>query len=135
MDFAAVDFLACLVAAVAAFAFGAAWYMSLTKAWVAAVGKSEAELKANASPVTYLVTALALFVMAVVLAMIWGGGLAAVGLWPVLRTSIMLWVGFVLTTLAVNHAYQGQRRSLTVIDGGYWLGVLLIEGVVLWLFA
>lgn len=135
MDFAAVDFLACLVAAVAAYAFGAAWYMSLAKAWVAAVGKGEAELKANASPVTYLVTALALFVMAVVLAMIWGGGLAAVGLWPVLRTSIMLWVGFVLTTLAVNHAYQGQRRSLTVIDGGYWLGVLLIEGVVLWLFA
>jgi hypothetical protein len=135
MDFATVDFLACLVAAVAAFVFGAAWYMSLAKAWVAAVGKSEAELKANATPVTYLVSALALFVMAVALAMIWGGGLAAASLTAVLRTSVILWVGFVLTTLAVNHAYQGQRRSLTVIDGGYWLGVLLIEGIVLWLFA
>jgi len=135
MDFAAVDFVACLVAAVAAYAFGAAWYMSLAKAWVAAVGKSEAELKANASPVTYLVTALALLVMAVVLATIWGGGLATASLTDVLRTSIILWVGFILTTLAVNHAYQGRKRSLTVIDGGYWLGVLLIEGVVLWLFA
>lgn len=135
MDFAAVDFLACLVAAVAAYAFGAAWYMTLAKAWVAAVGRSEAELKANATPVTYLVSALALFVMAVVLALIWGGGLAAASLTDVLRTSVILWVGFVLTTLAVNHAYQGQKRSLTVIDGGYWLGVLLIEGIVLWLFA
>jgi hypothetical protein len=135
MDFATVDFVACLVAAVAAFVFGAAWYMGLAKAWVAAVGKSEAELKANATPVTYMVSALALFVMAVVLALIWGGGLAAVGLWPVLRAAIILWVGFVLTTLAVNHAYQGQKRSLTVIDGGYWLGVLLVESVVLWLFA
>jgi hypothetical protein len=135
MDFAAVDFVACLVAVVAAYAFGAAWYMSLAKAWVAAVGKSEAELKANASPVTYLVTALALLVMAVVLATIWGGGLATASLTDVLRTSIILWVGFILTTLAVNHAYQGRKRSLTVIDGGYWLGVLLIEGVVLWLFA
>jgi hypothetical protein len=81
------------------------------------------------------VTALALFVMAVVLAMIWGGGLAAASPTDVLRTSVILWVGFVLTTLAVNHAYQAQKRSLTVIDGGYWLGVLLIEGIVLWLFA
>jgi hypothetical protein len=135
MDFAAVDFLACLVAAVAAFVFGAAWYMTLAKAWVSAVGRSEAEVKANATPVTYLVSALALFVMAVVLAMIWGAELATATLWPVLRTAIILWVGFILTTLAVNHAYQGQKRSLTVIDGGYWLGVLLIEGIVLWLFA
>jgi len=134
MDFATVDYLACLVAAVAAFAFGAAWYMGLAKAWLAAIGKTAAEMKANASPIPYLVSALALFVIAVVLSMIWGGRLAAVGLWPVLRTAIILWVGFILTTLAVNHAYQGQRRSLTVIDGGYWLGVLLIESLVLWLF-
>jgi hypothetical protein len=135
MDFSSVDFVACLVAAVAAFVFGAAWYMTLAKPWMAAIGKTEAEVKANRSPIPFLVSGLALFVMAVVLAMIWGGGLAAAGLTDVLRTSVILWVGFVLTTLAVNHAYQGQKRSLTVIDGGYWLGVLLIEGVVLWLFA
>ena len=135
MDFATVDFVACLVAAVAAFVFGAAWYMTLAKPWMAAIGKTEADIKSNSPVVPYLVTALALFVMAVVLAMIWGGGIAMVALWPVLRTAIILWVGFILTTLAVNHAYQGQRRSLTLIDGGYWLGVLIIESVVLWLFA
>ncbi|HKY94335.1 MAG TPA: DUF1761 domain-containing protein [Kiloniellales bacterium] len=135
MDFAAVDYLACLVAAVAAYAFGMVWYMGLSKAWVAAVGKSADELRANANPITFAVTALACFVTAVVLAMIWGGGLAMVGLWPVLRTAIILWVGFILTTVAVHHAYQGQRRSLTLIDGGYGLGVVVIESIVLWLFA
>ena len=135
MDFATVDFVACLVAAVAAYAFGIVWYMTLSKAWVAAIGKDPAELKANANPVTFAVTALACLVTAVVLAMIWGGGLAMVGLWPVLRTAIILWVGFVLTTVAVHHAYQGQRRSLTLIDGGYGLGVVVIESGVLWLFA
>lgn len=135
MDFASVDYLACLVAAVAAFAFGAVWYTVLSKPWVAAMGKSEAELKASANPVTFAVTALACFVTAVVLAMIWGGGLAMAGLWPVLRTAIILWVGFILTTIAVHHAYQGQRRSLTVIDGGYGLGVVVVESIVLWLFA
>lgn len=135
MDFAAVDYVACLVATIAAYAFGVIWYVAFSKAWVAAIGKDPAELKANANAVTFAVTALACFVTAVVLAMIWGGGLAMVGLWPVLRTAIILWVGFILTTVAVHHAYQGQKRSLTLIDGGYGLGVVLIESIVLWLFA
>ena len=33
--------------------------------------------------------------------------------------------------MAVNHAFQGAKRSLTLIDGGHWLGVLLIQGAIL----
>jgi hypothetical protein len=43
----------------------------------------------------------------------------------------LLWLGFVITTMAVNHAFQGERRALTLIDGGHWLGVLLIQGAIL----
>jgi hypothetical protein len=48
-----------------------------------------------------------------------------------LISGFFLWFGFVITTMAVNHAFQGTRPALTVIDGGHWLGVLLIQGVIL----
>ena len=46
-------------------------------------------------------------------------------------SGFLLWLGFVITTMAVNHTFQGARRSLTLIDGGHWLGVLLIQGAIL----
>jgi hypothetical protein len=54
-----------------------------------------------------------------------------------LVSGFFLWLGFVITTMAVNHAFQGERRRLTLIDGGHWLGVLLIQGAILgwWLAA
>jgi hypothetical protein len=36
-----------------------------------------------------------------------------------------------MTSLIVNHAFQGAKRMLTLIDGGHWLGVLLIQSAVL----
>ena len=39
-----------------------------------------------------------------------------------------IWLGFVLTTVAVNNAFTFRRHVLTAIDGGHWLGVLLIIG-------
>jgi hypothetical protein len=41
------------------------------------------------------------------------------------------WLGFVITTMAVNHQYGRQRPMLTVIDGGHWLAVLLVQGVII----
>lgn len=45
-----------------------------------------------------------------------------------------MWVGFVITSMILNHRYQGAPWSLTLIDGGYLLGVLLVQGVVIGLF-
>jgi hypothetical protein len=39
-----------------------------------------------------------------------------------------VWAGFVLPTIAVNNAYPNRPWSLTVIDAGHWLGVLVIMG-------
>ena len=43
----------------------------------------------------------------------------------------ILWAGFVVTSMAVNHAFQGAKPALTLIDSGHWLGVLLIQGAVI----
>ena len=42
-----------------------------------------------------------------------------------------IWLGFVITTMVVNYAFHGARHALTLIDGGHWLGVLLIQGAIL----
>ena len=36
-----------------------------------------------------------------------------------------------MTATAVNYAWQRAKVSLMVIDGGHWLGVLLVQGAVL----
>ena len=135
MAFAGVDYLAVVVAMVASYVFGSIYYMALAKPWRAALGKTEEEVKASMSPVTFGVTAIAQLVMAFMLAGIMGHlGPEAVTVYGGLTTALWVWIGFVLTTLLVNHSFQGARRSLTVIDGAHWLGVLLIQGVVIGLF-
>ena len=43
----------------------------------------------------------------------------------------MCWLGFVLTTIVVNNAYTFRKATLTAIDAGHWLGVLVIIGAIL----
>lgn len=132
MNFAGVNYLAVVVAAVASFVFGSVYYMALGKSWMAALGKTEADMKANMSPVPFIVAAVAQLVMAFMLAGVIGHlGQGMVTAKNGLIAGFFVWLGFVATTLAVNHGFQGARRSLTLIDGGHWLGVLLIQGLVL----
>ena len=63
-----------------------------------------------------------------------GVGQSGVTITAGLITGLLCWFGFVLTTLVTNHAYGKAKPMLTVIDGGHWLGVLLLQGLVLgWL--
>ena len=36
-----------------------------------------------------------------------------------------------ITAIAVNHSFQMRLGTLTLIDGGHWLGVLLIQGALI----
>ena len=46
-------------------------------------------------------------------------------------SALFLWLGFVVTTLAVNNAYAQRKPALTVIDGLHWLGVLVVQGAII----
>ena len=39
-----------------------------------------------------------------------------------LISAVVLWVGFVLTTMTVNNAFTMRKPTLTVIDSLHWLG-------------
>jgi Protein of unknown function (DUF1761) len=127
---------ALLLAAVAGFMFGGVWYSQLSQPWLAALGKSEGELKRSARPMPLLfgITFAAQLVMAWVLAGLLLH-LSKGGVSPTVRTGALTgafcWLGFIATTLVTNHGYQGQSWRLTLIDGAYWLGVLLIQGTVI----
>ena len=133
MQFAGMNPWAIVAAGIASFVFGAVWYGTLAKPWMAAVGKTEADIKSAGSPIPlYAMTLVALFVMAWVLAgMIGHLGPGQVTLRNGIISGAFAWVGFVATALVVNHGFQGAPRKLTLIDGGHWLGVLLIQGAVI----
>ena len=133
MTFAGINYLAILIATIAAFAFGAAYYISLSKPWLAAIGKSKDQIAAGGkgSPLPFIISIVALAVMAWVLA----GGIAHLGPGQVtlkngIISALFMWLGFVITTMAVNNAFGQRKASLTVIDGIHWLGVLVIQGAI-----
>jgi hypothetical protein len=134
MAFAGVNYIAIPLAAVAAFVFGALWYRVLAKPWMAAVGKTEQDIKASGTPMALLllITFIAQLVMAWTLAGVIGHlGPGQVTLRNGLVSGGLLWLGLVATTMVVNHGFQGASRALTAIDGGHWLGVLLIQGAII----
>ncbi len=134
MAFAGINFLAILIAAVAGFAFGAAYYMTLSRPWLAAIGKTKEELAAagKGSPVPFIVSILALAIMAWTLAGIMGHlGVGQVTVKNGIISALFVWLGFVITTQSVNYAFGQRKPMLTVIDGIHWLGVLVIQGAII----
>ena len=128
MTFAGMNYLAILIAAVAAFAWGAAYYMTLSKQWLAAVGGTEP----NKSPAPFIISFVALVVMSWVLAGTLGHlGPGQVTLKNGIVSGLFMWAGFIATTVFVNNAYPGRKYSLSVIDSIHWLGVVVIEGAVI----
>jgi hypothetical protein len=138
MAFAGISYLAILVAAVASWLAGAAWYGALGQAWLGALGKTKEELmgpSGRPSPVPFVVSFLAELVMAWMLAGIMGHlGPGQVTLANGIISGFFLWLGFVATTILVNHRFSGASLRLTAIDGGHWLVVLLVQGAVIGLF-
>ena len=135
-----INYFAIVSAAVASFIFGSVWYMALSKPWMAAIGfRPEDMLDAAGKPKVPLLPMAISFAAELVMALVLSGVLAHVAKTGVnvragLLTGLICWLGFVITTLATNHAYGKAKPSLTLIDGGHWLGVLLIQGLVLGLF-
>lgn len=131
MVYAGTNYIAILVAAIAGFAAGGIWYNLFGKQWMAALGRTAADMKPSPGP--FIVAGIADLVMAWVLAGV-VGHLGQVTLLNGIISAALVWLGFVATTLAVNHAFQGAPRALTLIDGGHWLAVLLIMGGIIGAF-
>jgi hypothetical protein len=127
-----INYLAVVIAALAAFGLGAVWYMVLSKPWLRAVGKTKEEMQARGA-FPFLISIIALLLMSWMLAGLMGH-LAQITPRGGVMTAFFVWVGFVITTMAVNHAYGGAKPMLTLIDGLYWLAALGTMGAVIGAF-
>jgi len=134
MTFTGVNYIAVIIAALAGFGLGAIWYMVLAKPWMHAVGKTEADRpQGSAQVVPFAIAIVALLIMAWMLAGVMGH-LGDITIRGGVISGFFVWLGFVITTMGVNHAFSGAKPMLTLIDGGYWLAVLLIQGAVIGAF-
>jgi hypothetical protein len=135
MAFAGVSYLTILAAAVAGWLAGAVWYMVLGKPWMAALGTTPEKVKAARNqpgamrPFTYAL--LANLVMAWVLSGLIGHlGPGQTTLRNGIISGAFCWLGFVITTMTVNNSFARRDPRLLLIDGGYWLVVLLLMGAI-----
>ena len=130
-----INWLAVGIATVVSMGIGAAWYSTLAKAWIEACGFTEEQIKsveANDTPIIYVIAAICHLVMAVILSgIIFHVGGPEITLGDGLLTGILVWLGFVLTTMTVNHRFQFKPWSLTAIDSGHYLAVILAQGAIL----
>lgn len=132
MNFAGLNPLAIVLAALAAFVWGALYYNLLSKPWMRAARLDIAAVKARPLRPMLVVSFAAELVMAWVLAGLIGHlGEGQVTLRNGLISGLFAWAGFMATTLAVNHRYEGFGWDLTLIDAGHWLGVALLMGAVI----
>jgi hypothetical protein len=95
------------------------------------LGKKKADMKPT--PMPFIIAAVALFVMAWMLAGLMTH-LGNVTIRGGLMTAFFVWLGFVLTTMGVNQAFQGQKPIVTAVDTGHWLAVLAVMGAIIGAF-
>jgi hypothetical protein len=139
MPFAGINYWAILIAAIVAYIASSVWYVVLAKPWSAAHGFAEDMMTrmknahgGKPSPVPFIVAFVADVVMAWVLAGLLGHlGPGQITLVNGVISAAFVWLGFVITTLAVNNGFAMRKPILIALDGGNWLLVLLVMGAII----
>ncbi|MXY34811.1 MAG: DUF1761 domain-containing protein [Boseongicola sp. SB0676_bin_33] len=115
-----MEIISVIVAAVGGFAFGAAWYMALSKQWVAASGieVDESGRPANESKTPFILAGIAMLLVAGMMRHMFamsGIDTLAAGLVGGLGVGLF----FISPWIMINNAYGDRPFNLTLIDGGY----------------
>lgn len=122
--------LAVLLAAAAGFASGAIWFGFLGRRWAAAIGKSEAEIKAGRAPLPFVVAAAGNLVTAAMMRHVFvvtGIDTAGAGLVAGFGVGAFLALPWILS----NYAFARRPVDLWWIDGGYTVVAATLMGMVL----
>ncbi|MGH1446009.1 MAG: DUF1761 domain-containing protein [Cognatishimia sp.] len=131
-----MEFINIIAAAIAAYAFGAVWYMTLAKPWMAAAGVEVGEdgRPANSTDkMPYIVSIICLVIVAGMMRHVFSlADINTVGKGLVSG----LGIGLFLATpwIATNYTFAGKPRTLIIIDGGNATIGCTVIGIVLTLF-
>lgn len=131
MNLLDVNWLAVVLAALGGFLVGGIWYGPVMgKRWMLAVGKTENDLK-NINPAkTYGFTFLLALLASWTLAHTFASYAIDLSDFVKILTAFGVALGFIVPALWTNYLFQGAKRSLYLIDAGYWLIFYTVMGVV-----
>lgn len=123
--------IAVIIAAAAGFAFGAAWYMALSKPWMEAANIKVGDdgNPENDSAIPYVMAALAMILVAGMMRHTFAlSGIETFG--KGLMSGLGIGLFFISPWIMINNGYGGRPFKLTLIDGGYaTFGCAVIGGV------
>ncbi len=127
-----INYLAVLVAMISAMVIGAAWYskVGFAKAWMALIGKQEADLKKGASK-GYAVAIIGAFVEALTLSWfihkIYTDATAMDGV----MLALAIGIGIILPVMKVAYVFEGRPWKLLWINYFNQLVTLIVMGLIL----
>ncbi|MEW6325223.1 MAG: DUF1761 domain-containing protein [Nitrospirota bacterium] len=131
IDYAAINYTAVLVAAIASFLLGAIWFSPpvFGPAWLRALGKTKEEVcgrQRYALAITAVTTWITAYVLAVIMlglkiASAWGGAIAG----------LSIGVGIVATSMLSDYLFCNFRIKLFFIQAGHRVIYLVIMGAIL----
>ena len=129
-----VNWLAIIVAAVAAFAIGALWYSPAVfgRQWMAAHGHTPEQLAAMQSSMakTYTFSFVTYVIMAMVLALLMGLTGATTAIQGIVL-AVVAWLGFGFTIGLNTNLYSNKPPGAFIIDAGYQLVHVIVMGAIL----
>lgn len=137
MDMAAINWLAVIAASLVGFAIGFVWYGPLFgKSWMSAVGMTEEDVQNGNMGKTFGFTFLFQFIMACCLAIFFYGSgepeasnmiNAGTGSFYGFLTGF----GWVAMAIGVNALYEQRSWKYIFINGGFWVVVFTLMGLIL----
>jgi len=134
MELPHVNYLAVLVSGVVIFLLGGMWYSKLlfAKPWIALMGKSQEELRANAGPmpVNFLIAFLCGLVSAYVIAAFLNHHEPAT-IARGAKLGAVCWLGFTATSSLATAVFSQIPKKLWLINTGHNLVSYVVAGMIL----
>ncbi|HCZ01100.1 MAG: hypothetical protein A3D16_02390 [Rhodobacterales bacterium RIFCSPHIGHO2_02_FULL_62_130] len=131
-----MEFLNVVAAALGAFAFGAVWYITLSKPWVAAAGipvDANGKPQGDGSPMPFVIGIIAMIVVAGMMRHIFQmANIDSIGKAVIAGAGIGAF--FVTPWLAMNYAFSMRKTALILIDAPNVIIGCTIMGLILALF-
>lgn len=127
-----LNWIAVVVAVVVAQVLGFLWYGNVlfAKPWMKLIGKTAKQLQAQAKPTDYAYTVIGALIMVVVLANVLGWAQVS-DVSGAVMAAVILWLGFVVPSAAMNTVFEGRPWKLFWINHGYSLLSMVLSAIIL----
>jgi hypothetical protein len=125
-----VNWLAVLLAVVAAMAIGAAWFSPVlfAKSWVREMGKTHDQL---GNPITSMVNAVIMYLISAIAMSLVFAAFRVETVLDGLKIAAVVWIGFAGSMQLLVDRFQGRSVKLSIITAGNTLVAFLAMGAIL----